>query len=77
MRTLCEVFLLTAQRKIAQRETGRSFRVDDLNGDSLDFGPSCGNFIGLLSIIARHNPVVGDKICTAPMNAKHTHTHTI
>ena len=73
MRTSCEVLLFTAQRKIAQRETGRSFRVDDINEETLDFGPSCGNFLGILSLIARHNPVVADIIRTGPMNAKYTH----
>ena len=59
-------------------ETGRSFRVDDINEESLDFGPSCGNFLGILSLIARHNPVVADIIRTGPMNqnAKYTH-HTV
>ena len=56
MRTLCEVLLLTAQRKIAQRETGRSFRVGDINEESLarfDFGPSCGNFLAILTLDKR------------------------
>ena len=55
LRTVCEVLLFTAQRKIAQRET--SFRVDDINKGSLEFGPSCGNYLGILSLIARHGPV--------------------
>lgn len=76
MRTLCEVLLLTAQRKIAQRETGRSFRVGDINEESLarfDFGPSCGNFLAILTLVAKHNPVVAERIRFGPMNAKYTH----
>ena len=76
MRTTCEVLLLTAQRKIAQRETGRSFRVDDINEENLDFGPSCGNFLAILSLIAEHDPVVAERIRSGPMNAKYTH-HTV
>ena len=37
MRTLCEVLLLTAQRKIGQCETGGSYRVDDIVVENLDF----------------------------------------
>lgn len=73
MRTLCEVLLVTAQRKIAQRETGRSFRVDNINEESLDFGPSCGNFLAILSLVANHDPVVAERIRSGPMNAKYTH----
>ena len=72
----CEVLLLTAQRKIAQRETGRSFRVDDINEENLDFGPSCGNFLAILPLIAKHDPVVAERIRSGPMNAKYTH-HTV
>ena len=73
MRTLCEVLLVTAQRKIAQRETGRSFRVDDINEENVDFGPLRGNLVAILSLIARHNAVVADRICTGPINAMYTH----
>ena len=71
--TVCEVLLFTAQRKIAQRETGGSFRVDDINKESLDFGPSCGSYLGILSLIARHDRVVADRIRAGQMNAKYTH----
>eukprot|EP00795_Rhopilema_esculentum_P017430 gene17430-biopygen6363 len=73
MRVICEVLLLTAQRKIAQRETGGSFRVADINKEALDYGPSCGNFLAILGLLARHDPVVADKIRTGPKNAKYTH----
>ncbi|KAI6646951.1 hypothetical protein LOD99_9045 [Oopsacas minuta] len=58
IRTLCEILLFTAHPKIAQRENGRSFRVDDINEESPDFGPSCRNFLGIIALIARHDPVV-------------------
>ena len=38
LRTVCEVLLFTDQRKIVQRENCRSFRVDDINKESLDSG---------------------------------------
>jgi hypothetical protein len=38
LRTIAEILLVTAQQKIAQRETGRSFRVKDIKRKSLMFG---------------------------------------
>ena len=70
------MLLLTAQRKIAQRETGRSFRVGDIDVQGLEFGPSCGNFLAILALLAKHDPIVAEKICLGPKNAKYTH-HSI
>jgi hypothetical protein len=76
LRTIDEILLVTAQQKIAQRETGRSFRVKDITRKSLTFGQSCGNFLAILSVVARHDPVIAERIRYGPTNAKYTH-HTI
>ena len=76
MRTVAEILLLTAQQKIAQRETGRSFRVQNIIRKSLTFGPSCGNFLAILSVVARHDPVIAERIRYGPESAKYTQ-HTI
>ena len=76
LRTVAEILLLTAQQKIAQRETGRSFRAKNIVKKSLTFGQSCGNFLRILSLVARHDPVIAEKIRHGPANAKYTH-HTI
>ena len=76
LKAVCEVLLLTAQRKIAQRETGRSFRTCDIDTQGLDFGPSCGNFLAILSLLAKHDPIIAEKIRLGPKNAKYTH-HSI
>ena len=75
LRTVAEV-LLTAQQKIAQRESGRSFRVKNIMRQSLTFGQSCGNFLAILSVVARHDPVIAERIQYGLANAKCTH-HTI
>ena len=75
LHTAAEV-LLTAQQKIAQRETGRSFRVKNIMRQSLTFGQSCGNFLAILSVVARHDPVIAERIQYGLANAKYTH-HTI
>jgi hypothetical protein len=61
---------------LPQRETGRSFRVKDIIRKSLTFGQSCGNFLAILSVVARHDPVIAERIRYGPTNAKYTH-HTI
>ena len=76
LRTVAEILLLTAQQKIAQRETDKSFRVKNIIRKSLTFGPSCGNFLAILSVVARHDPVIAERIRYGPENAKYTH-HTI
>ena len=78
MHYLCTVaeVLLTAQQKIAQRKTGRSFRVKKIMRESLTFGQSCGNFLAILSAVARHDPVIAERIQYGPANQKYTH-HTI
>ena len=43
---------------------------------SLTFGQSCGNFLAILSVVARHDPVIAERIQYGPANAKYTH-HTI
>ena len=73
MRPVAEILLLTAQQKIAQRETGRSFRVKNIIRKSLTFGLSCGNFLAILSVVARHDPVIAERIRYGPENAKYTH----
>ena len=73
LKVICEILLLTAQKIIAQRETGRSFRVADINIEALDYGLSCGNFLAILALVAKHDPVVAAKIRTGPRNAKYTH----
>ena len=72
LKAVCEVLLLTAQQKIAQCETGRSFCVGDIDVQGLDFGPSCGNFLAILALLAKHDPIVAEKICLGPKNAKYT-----
>ena len=62
LKAVCEVLLLTAQRKIAQRETGRSFRAGDIDAQGLDFGPSCGNFLAILSLLGKHDPIIAEKM---------------
>ena len=76
LRTVAEILLLSAQQKIAQRETGRSFRAKNIVKKSLTFGQSCGNFLRILSLVARHDPVIAEKIRHGRANAKYTH-HTI
>ena len=76
MHTIAEILLVTAQQKIAQRETGRSFRVKDIKRKSLTFGQSCGNFLAILSVVARHDSVIAERIQYSPANAKYIH-HTI
>ena len=76
LRTIAEILLVTAQQKIAQRETGRSFCVEDIIRKSLTFGKSCGNFLAIFSFVARHDPVIAEIIRYIPTNAKYTH-HTI
>ena len=73
VRTLCEVLLVTAQRKIAQRETGRSYQINDTDTERLNFGPSCGNLLAILSLIGKHKPVVAERIGSGPGNAKYIH----
>ena len=68
MHMVCEVLLVTAQR-----ETGRSFRVDIIDLEKLDYGQSCGNFLVILSLIAKHDPIVAERIRSGPRNAKYTH----
>ena len=43
LRTVCEVLLSLLNGKIAQHETGRSFRADDINKDT-PYGTEC--FVG-------------------------------
>ena len=43
---------------------------------SLLCGQSCGNFLAILSVVARHNPVTAERIQYGPAIAKYTH-HTI
>ena len=43
---------------------------------SLTFGQSCGNFLTILSVVARHDPVTAERVQYEPSNAKYTH-HTI
>ena len=76
LRTIAEILLVTAQQKIAQRDTGRSFRVKDIIKKSLTFGQSCGNFLAILSVVPRHDPVIAERIRYGPTNGKYTH-HTI
>ena len=40
---------------------------------SLTFGQSCGNFLATLSVVARHDPVIAERIQYGPENAKYTH----
>ena len=75
LHTVAEI-LLTAQQKIAQRETGRLFCVKNIIRKSLMFGQSCGNFQAILSVVGRHDPVIAERIRCGPENAKYTH-HTI
>ena len=76
LRTVAEVLFLTAQQKIAQRETGRSFRVKNVMRQSLTFGQSRRNFLAILSVVARHDQVIAERIQYGPANAKYTH-HSI
>ena len=73
LKVICEILLLTAQQKIAQHKTGRSFRVADINIEALDYGLSCGNFLAILALVVKHDPVVAAKIRIGPRNAKYTH----
>ena len=43
---------------------------------SLTFEQSYGNFLAILSVVARHDPVIAERIQYGPANAKYTH-HTI
>ena len=43
---------------------------------SLTYGQSCRNFRAVLSVVARHDPVIAERIQYRPANAKYTH-HTI
>ena len=76
IRTLCEVLLLTSEMKIAQRETGRYYRVNDCERDSLSHSAYAGNFLTIISAIAKHDSIIARKIQKGPQNAKYTH-HTI
>ena len=72
LRTVAEVLLLTAQQKIAQRDTGRSFRVKNIMIQSLTFGQSCGNFPAILSVVARHDPVIAERIQYTDLQMQNT-----
>ena len=43
---------------------------------SLTFGQSCGKFLAILSVVARHDPVIAKRVQYGPSNAKYTH-HTM
>ena len=74
MRTVAKVLFLTAQQKIAQRETaGTSFRGKNIMRQSLTFGQSFRNFLAIFSVVARHDPVIAERIQYGPANAKYTH----
>eukprot|EP00112_Aurelia_sp_Birch-Aquarium-sp1_P022749 Seg652.9 transcript_id=Seg652.9/GoldUCD/mRNA.D3Y31 product="Zinc finger MYM-type protein 1" protein_id=Seg652.9/GoldUCD/D3Y31 len=45
----------------------------DVDVKELDFGPSCGNFLAILALLAKHNPIIAEKIRLGPKNAKYTH----
>lgn len=72
MKTLCEILLLTAQLKIAQRESG-AFRIGDHDKSTLSFGFKAGNFLSILSTVARHDQIIAERIQKGPNNAKYTH----
>ena len=76
LKTVCEVLLLTATQKIAQRESGSVFRDADFDIENLSYGSNCGNFLGILTLVAKHDPIVAKKIKHGPKNAKYTH-HSI
>ena len=67
LRTVAEVLLLTARQKL---------RVKNIMRQSLTFGQSCGKFLAILSVVARHDPVIAKRVQYGPSNAKYTH-HTM
>lgn len=69
LKTICEILLLTASQKIAQRESGMYRKAENQH-------LNCGNFLAVLDLVARHDKIVFDKIKTGPQNAKYTH-HSI
>lgn len=75
LKVICEVLLLTAQLKIAQRES-KLHRSEDTDISSLSFGAKAGNFLSILATIAKHDSIVARKIQKGPQNAKYTH-HSI
>ena len=61
LKTVREVLLLTATQKIAQRESGSVFRDADFDIENLSYGSNCGNFLGILALVAKHDPIVAKK----------------
>ena len=74
LKTICEVLRLTAVQKIAQRESGGQFRVSDIDRDSLSYGTNCGNFLAILALVAKHDPIVAKKY---RLDQKTQHTRII
>lgn len=61
LKTVCEVLLLTATQKTEQRESGSIFRNGDINIENLSYGSNCGNFLAILALVAKHDPIVAKK----------------
>ena len=61
IRTLSNILLFTAKRKISQRESS-----------SADFD-NRGNFLSLLALVAKHDSLIAERIKAGPKNAKYTH----
>lgn len=58
--------------KISQRECGSKFRKSDCDQKKLTYGHFCGNFLLILSLVAKSDQIVATKIPKGPLNAKYT-----
>ena len=72
IKTLADVLLLTAKQNIAQRghrEQAKHLKQDDEDGVH---SGNRGNFLEILTLIAKNNPVIARRLVEIPQNAKYT-----
>ena len=60
-RTICEILWVTATQKIAKRETGSMYRASGNEQENLSYDQYCGNFLAILSLMIKHDPIVASK----------------